>query len=244
MSVERVPIKYASGFKRLWNAIKPPPAVESQDQSLSPEERLRRRRLVLGTVAVVVVGAAGWGTYQYIASAPMRAEKVYQDGMRLVGAGDFKGAEDRFTSAISIWPRLASAYLQRGLARKSLNHVDAAIDDFQHAITEDSNLAPAHTALGVIYRERGDLTRAMTELTAAINLGNTLSANTDAFYQRGQIYESQGEHQQALQDYDAAIHEEPDAPYVYRARAMTRDAMGDHDDAEQDRREAIRIERH
>jgi tetratricopeptide (TPR) repeat protein len=240
MSVERVPIKHASGLRRLWNAIKPPPAVESQDQSVSPEVRLRRRRLVLGTVAVVVVGAAGWGTYQYIESAPMRADKVFQDGMRLFGAGDFKGAEDRFTSAINIWPRLAPAYLQRGLTRKNLNRVDAAVDDFQHALMEDANLAPAHTALGVTYRERGDLTRAMTELTAAI----TLNGDTDAFYQRGQIHESQGEHQLAIQDYDSAIHDQPDAPYVYRARAMSRDALGDHDSAEEDRREAIRIERH
>jgi len=240
MSVERVPIKHASGLRRLWEAIKPPPAVESQDQSLSPEERLRRRRLVLSTLAIVVVAAASWGIYEYIASAPMRAEKVYQDGMRLFGAGNFKGAEDRFTDAISIWPHLAAAYLQRGLARKNTNQVDAAIDDFQHALTEDANQAPAHTALGVIYRERGDVTQAMKELTAAINL----SGDTDAFYQRGQIHESQGEHQLAIQDYDSAIHDQPDAPYVYRARAMSRDAIGDHDAAEEDRREAIRIERH
>jgi tetratricopeptide (TPR) repeat protein len=238
VSADFGPVKRASGLRRLWNALKPPPPVESQEEGLSKEERLRRRRLVLGTVAVLVAAGLGWGIYEYIASAPTRAEKVFEEGMRLMGAGDFKGAEGRFTDAIDIWPRLASAYLQRGLARKNMNQVDAAIDDFQHAISEDSNLGPPHTALGVIYRQRGDLKHAMTEFTLGINL----SPDTDAFYQRGQIHESLGEHQQAIDDYDAAIHDQPDAPYVYRARAMSRDALGDHDDAEQDRRTAIRIE--
>jgi tetratricopeptide (TPR) repeat protein len=120
-----------------------------------------------------------------------------------------------------------------------MNQVDPAKEDFERAIAGDPNLGPAHTALGEIYRERGDLTRAMTEFTAAINI----TADTDAFYQRGQVHELLGEHQQAIQDYDAAIHDQPDAPYVYRARAMARDAMGDHDEAQQDRRTAIRIER-
>jgi tetratricopeptide (TPR) repeat protein len=229
-----------SGWKRFWNTIKPPPAVKPRDESISKQERRRQRRLVLGTAAVVVAGSLAWGVYLYIASAPMRAEKVFQEGMRLTGAGDFTGAEERFTEAIRIWPQLASAYLQRGLARKSMNHVDAALDDFEQAIGEDSSLGPAHTALGVIYRERGDLTRATNEFTVAIGL----NANTDDFYQRGQLYESLGEHQQAIQDYDAAIHEQPEAPYVYRARAMALDAIGNHDDAEQDRRTAIQIETH
>ena len=235
---EREPAMHPSGLQRLWNAIKPPPPVELPSETISPEMRLRRRRLLQGAAALVVMGGLAWGVHQYIASGPMRSEKVFQEGMQLMGAGDFKGADERFTEAVSIWPRQAAGYLQRGLARRSMNQVDAAVADFERAIGEDSNLGPAHTALGKIYRERGDLTRAMNEFTVAIGL----NADADAFYQRGQVHESLGQHEQAIQDYDAAIHEQTDAPYVYRARAMARDAMGDHDDAEKDRRTADHLE--
>ena len=233
------PARHPWGLRGLWNAIKPPPAVELPSE-ISKEQRLRRRRLVQGTAALVVLGSLAWGVYAYIDSAPSRAETVFQDGMRLMGAGDYERAAENFTKAVNIWPAMASGYLQRGLARRAMDQVDGAVADFERAIGEDSNLGPAHTALGEIYRERGDLTRAMNEFNAAIRL----NANTDAFYQRGQAHELLGEHQQAIQDYDAAIHEEPDAPYIYRARALARDAMGDHDDAEKDRRRANQIQIH
>ncbi|HEY1760258.1 MAG TPA: tetratricopeptide repeat protein [Bryobacteraceae bacterium] len=237
---ERETDRHPSGLTRLWNAIKPPPAVKVQESGLPKEEKLRRRRLVVGTAAVLVAGALAWGIYAYIASEPDRAQKVFQDGMLLMGAGDSKGAEARFTKAVGIWPHLASGYLERGLVRKSMNQVDAAMADFEQALSLDSSLGAAHTALGTIYSERGDRVRAMNEFTQAINL----EPNAHAFYERGELHELMGEHPQAIEDYNAAIHEEPDAPYVYRARALTRDEIGDHDGALADRIVANRIERH
>jgi tetratricopeptide (TPR) repeat protein len=237
---EREPGRAPSAFARFWNAIKPPPAIKHEGHGLPREEQRRRRRVVLIAVGAVVAIAAAGGVYQYVASGQTRADKMYQEGMRLMGSGDYEAAVARFTEAIRIWPSLAAAYLERGLAHKSMNQVDVAIQDFQSAIGQDPNLAEAHSALGTIYRERGDLTRAMNELNLAIQAGGS----TDAFYQRGQVHESLGQHKEAVQDYDAAIHEQPDAPYVYRARAMARDAMGDRAAASADRRQAFYIERH
>jgi tetratricopeptide (TPR) repeat protein len=235
----RPPAAHPSGLSRFWNAIKPPPAAPPRDQGPSKELRIRQRRLVTGTAAVfAVAGIGAWGVYLYIDSAPTRAAAVFQDGMGLMGSGDYRGAVARFTKAVDIWPRMASGYLQRGLAYRNLNQPDAATEDFEHAIREDSNLGLAHMALGLTYRDRGDLTRAMNEFTAAI----ALHPNADGFYQRGQVRERLGEHQLAIQDYDAAIHEQPDAPHFYLARALSRDAIGEHEQAEQDRRKAAQIE--
>jgi tetratricopeptide (TPR) repeat protein len=237
--IERMPVKQPSALGRFWDAIKPPPAVKGPDEGLSKAEKRRRWRLVLATMAVAVAAVLAWQVYLFIASAPMRAEKVLQDGMGRMGAGDYVGAIERFNKAVGIWPRLAAGYLERGLAHRNMNQEDAAIADFERAVQEDSNLGPAHTALGEVYRERGDLTRAIAEFTLAINL----NPSTDAYYQRGQVYNSQGQHQMAIQDYDLAIHEQPDAPYVYRARALAREALGDAQGGRQDRATAIRIER-
>jgi tetratricopeptide (TPR) repeat protein len=236
----REPDRDPSALARFWNAIKPPPPVRVEGHGLPKEEKRRRRRLVFIATGTAVLIAAGGGVYQYVSSAPTRADKVFQDGMRLMGSGDYEGAVARFTAAIRIWPSMAAAYLERGLARKSMNQVDPAIEDFESAIGQDPNLEEAHAALGTIYRDRGDLTRAMDELDRAIQNGGS----TDAFYQRGQVHESLGQHKQAIQDYDAAIHEQPDAPYVYRARATAREAMGDRAAAAADRRQAFYIERH
>lgn len=158
--------------------------------------------------------------------------------MLRMGQGDFKGAEGRFTRASEIWPQLAPAFLERGLARREQHNIDGALEDFQHAAELDRSLGQAHTELGVIYRDRGDLQRAVNEFSLAIQI----VSSTDALYQRGQLYAAEGEHGKAVADYDAAIHEQTDAPYVYRARAMSRDALGDHDGAEEDRARADRIE--
>ncbi len=154
--------------------------------------------------------------------------------------GDFKGAEERFTRAVDIEPQLASGFLERGLARRSLRRLDGAIGDFNRAISLDSTMVEAHTSLGLVYRDRGDLPHAVNEFTRSIEI----ASNPDAHYQRGQVYESQGQHEKAIADYDAAIHEQPDAPYVYRARAMSRDSLGDAAGAAADRYVAIRIESH
>jgi tetratricopeptide (TPR) repeat protein len=237
---EYTPLRDPSWVGRFLRSIKPPPAVNSARQGISPEEKLRRRRIVRGAAALVAAGGAAWGTYFYISSAPARATQAFQDGMRLMGKSDLKGAEQRFTKALSNDPQLASAYLERGLVRSGLQDADAAVQDFEHALALDQNMAPAHTGLGLIYRGRGDVARAINEFTLSIQL----ASNTDALYQRGQLYESLGQHEKAIADYDAAIHEQPDAPHVYRARAMARETAGDHAGAEEDRGRAHRIESH
>lgn len=235
---EHASIDRPSWIKRLWRTLKPPPAAGTVEQGISPEVKLHRRRILVRTALVIVAGAAGWEGYVYVSSAPARAEKVYQEGMLLMGKSDFNAAEQKFTRAVDIWPQLASAYLERGLARRDQQKIDEAMQDFDHALSLDSNLAQAHTELGVIYKERGDLQRAVNEFTQSI----ALASNTDALYQRGQLYAALGQHDKALADYDAAIQEQTDAPFVYRARAMSRDALGDHDGAEEDRTRASQIE--
>jgi len=189
-----------------------------------------RRKLVLRTAAIVVVVAGASGAHLYIAP-PERAQAIFQEGMLRMGAGDYKGAVERFTKALDTWPRMATGYFERGVALDSMNQKDAAIADFERALSTDSTMASAHTAMGTIYRERGDLTRAMNEFALSLQL----KTSTEALYERGQVHESLGQHQPAVEDYSAAIHEQPDAAFVYRARAISLDALGDHAGAAQDR---------
>jgi tetratricopeptide (TPR) repeat protein len=253
-----------SGLKRFWNAIKPPPAAPRRPSEhspttsrsfweflkpppavggppkteRSPEERRRRKQLVVGTSVAILIGGGAYGIYVYIASAPQRAAAVLLEGKAVMAQGKYQEAVERFTRATDIWPPLAAGYFERGLAHRNLHQTDAAVQDFEQAINADPNLADAHTALGAIYRERGDLKNAVQEFTLAIDLGSAVEAN----YQRGQMYESLGEHQKALEDYNQAIGGLPDAPFVYRARALTLENLGDAAGAKNDRQKADSIE--
>jgi tetratricopeptide (TPR) repeat protein len=234
------------GFRRFWNAIKPPPAVPRRsfdDQyrrpfggALKPPAAVRR---ILGVAGVLVLAGAGaWEAYAYVSGAPKRAQAVLVDGLQLMASGKYPQAIESFTRATKIWPRLGTGYLERGLAHLSVQDTNAAIEDFKRAIEVDRSLTEAHTALGSIYRQRGEWNAALNEFTVAIGLGSTVDGN----YQRGQLYESLGQHQSAVDDYNLAIAQLPDAPYVYRARALSRENMGDRAGAEEDRRTAFSIE--
>jgi len=182
--------------------------------------------------------AAGAGVYNYIGSAAQRAEVEYQAGMKLMGPGTYAKAIASFTRAIEIWPQLGEAYLERGVAHRYLNETEQAMADFDKAIDVNPNLARAYSARGRVYRERGDIKRALEDFTKSISL----DSNVDAHYERGQTYETLGQHQKAIDDYDQAIARLPDAPHVYRARALAKRNLGDIAGYEADRDTAKRFE--
>jgi tetratricopeptide (TPR) repeat protein len=194
--------------------------------------------LIRTSVSVVLVAAAALGTYYWIANAPVRAEERFQAGMKFMRPGQYPLAITQFGSAVSTWDRHANAYLQRGIARQILGDIEGALADFEKAAQADPGLAEAYTGRGTILRDRGDIRGAINEFTKSIGVKGTL----DGYYQRGQLWERLGEHQKAIQDYDRAIAEERDAPYVYRARGIAKRSLGDTRGYEQDRDTAVEFE--
>jgi tetratricopeptide (TPR) repeat protein len=210
---------------------------------VSPEVmalRRRQRRLILMSAGVLLLIGAGVAIYMYIANAPQRAEQEFQAGMKAMGPGKYPDAIAHFTKALSISGQLPNAYLQRGNAYRTLGDMDAALADYQAAVDMSPGLAAAHNGIAIVYVERHDTRHALEEFNKSISLQPTV----EAFYQRGQILEAQGEHEKAIADYDRAIAEEPDAPYMYRARALSKQNMGNIDGAHDDRRMATQIEHH
>ncbi len=230
-----------SAFTRFWNSVKPPP--RENRPPLSPEDlrlRRRQRKLILATLGFLAAVAAGVAIFNYVSSAPQRAEKEYQEGMRLMSPGQYLGAIGHFNRALEISPRYPQVYLERANAHRMLGESGPALADYQAAVNLNPSAVPAHNGIAMIYLERHDNARAIEELTQSINLQPTTAAD----YQRGQIYESQGEHQKAVDDYDRAIAEQPDEPFVYLARAVARHNLGDEQGAAADRAAAQQILHH
>jgi len=195
--------------------------------------------LIIGTVLAIVLLAAGVGIYNYIASAPQRADKEYQLGMTLMRPGKYPDAVAHFSRALEISPQLPDAYMQRGNAHRSLGDLDLALTDFQAAADLNGSLAEAHTGIAMIYVGRHDNTHALAELNKSIAIHPTL----EAYYQRGEIFEAQGDHQKAIDDFDLAIAQERDAPDVYLARARAKANLGDEEGAHADRQIARTLQK-
>jgi tetratricopeptide (TPR) repeat protein len=181
--------------------------------------------LVAGGVYYIIASA-------YLASAPRRAQAQYQLGMSLAKPGSYAQAIARFGDAIQIRQDFADAYLQRGNAHQALGETGAALADFDRAVALNPRLPDAHNARGIILRDRGEIKSAIEAFTASLKIEPTVNG----FYQRGQTYESLGQHQLAISDYDKAIELMTDSPYVYRARALAKRNLGDIEGAEADRR--------
>jgi len=189
-------------------------------------------------IASGLLAAAGGAYYliavTYAKSAPQRAETQYRLGMSLAKPGTYQEAAVRFSDAIRIRPEFPEAYLQRGIAHQALGEADAALADFDRAVALEPKLAEAHSARGGLLRDKGNVQLAIEAFTASIKIQPTL----DAYFQRGQTYESLGQHQKAIDDYDQAIDLMSNAPYIYRARALAKSRLGDVEGAEADRASA------
>jgi tetratricopeptide (TPR) repeat protein len=226
-----------SVFGRLWNALKPPPAVRPRWRP-TPTQKV----LLIATFSVLAAAGVAGGVWAYNAGAPDRAQLQFELGMRQMGAGAYRAALASFDRSIATWPNTspnnATAFYNRGMAHRLLGETDAALADFSQAIAERADYGEAYTERGALAQTRGDAAQAMQDFSRAVEL--TPSAN--GYFQRGEAYALLGQPQKALEDFDRAIRERPDAPYIYRARAAVKKTMGDLDGYAADRDQSVKTE--
>jgi tetratricopeptide (TPR) repeat protein len=220
-------------YERVWDAIRPPAAVAAKRKRMNRNQR----KLLWMTLGALAPIAAGWAAYDYISNAPLRARAEYQAGMSRLGPNDFAGAMEHFTKSIAI-AESASAYLQRGNAYKNLGRFDQAVVDWSRSIELDPNQADAFTARGTYYQSKNDTAKALADFERSLLLNPTV----DGYFQRGQVYAALKQFDKAIQDYDRAIAERRDAPWVYLARSIAKRALGDEDGYRQDQERAAQLQ--
>jgi len=86
---------------------------------------------------------------------------------------------------------------------------------------------------------RGDIQKAFQDFNQSVHLHPT----ADAYYQRGLTYQTLGQAQRAVDDYDRAIGLDRSAPYLYRARAKAKRDVGDTAGAREDQDKAEQVEK-
>jgi tetratricopeptide (TPR) repeat protein len=222
---------------RWWSAVRPLPKTQTLDAATMLQKR-KQRRLIRITLGVLILLGGAYYAYDYAASAPQRAQAELRKGIARMSPSSYGEAIVAFDKAIAIQPELAEAWLNRGIAQHNSSQREAALSDLQHALDLNPSLTRAHDERGQIYVENKDYAKAMLEFNESLKVNPTL----DGYYHRAQTYALMGEHEKAIADYTLAIAEYRESPYLYRARATSKRALGDKAGGQDDQDRAATIE--
>ena len=128
-----------------------------------------------------------------------RGEAHYLDG-------EYDQAFSELTKAIEINPKLARAYVIRGMADNDKGKFDLAVADYSKVIEIKPTDAHAYVGRGMAYLNNGEYDPAVADYNKAIEIDPTTA---DAYRLRARAYTYKGEYDKAWKD-------------VYEAQALGR----------------------
>jgi len=143
----------------------------------------------------------------------------------------------KFTMAIELNPKDATAYKNRGLAYHAKGDYDKAISDFTDMMLW-SNF-DAYYYRGCSYAVKGDYDKALTDFNSMIALDPNDGLG---YFARGfLVYDAKGDYDKAIADYTKTIELLPewDMPYQYRGDAYA--AKDEYSKAEADWKKATEL---
>jgi tetratricopeptide (TPR) repeat protein len=139
--------------------------------------------------------------------------------------GVWRTSETLWSDVIARYPRVASAYVSRGIARLRAGEFAGAQADLDRAV----ELAPTSSAgyynRGLLHQRRNELARAVEDYTQAIARDST---RTEPLVNRAGILVVQGRHAEAVADYDRVLARAPDDSRMLFNRAAARYQAGDY----------------
>ena len=114
--------------------------------------------------------------------------------------------------AINLDAKNADAYENRGLIHKDMGNLEDAIDDLQTAIQLNANNPWTSHYLAGIYYDQGDYAACVEAEGKAIEIDNEIA---DFHQRRADAYQELGQHQDALNELEAAVGLDNSNPYTF-----------------------------
>ena len=150
----------------------------------------------------------------------------------------------QYSQAISIYDSIinkkpeAYAYYNRGNIKADLGQKQAAIADYDRAITVNPNLAQAYAGRGNVKADLGQKQAAIADYDQAIAINPNFA---DAYNNRGNAKYKLGQKQTAINDYNQAISINPNFADAYNNRGLVKSELGQKQAAINDYDQAIAI---
>jgi tetratricopeptide (TPR) repeat protein len=128
-----------------------------------------------------------------------KANVLYNRGIAKLNPGDFRGAEEDFSGAVSINPRDADAWSKRGFVRyDKLSDIAGAIPDFDEAVRLDPGDAYTRYNRGNALLLSGKISEALADYELAVEREPRFAA---AYFNRGAALLQSGRREAACQSW-------------------------------------------
>ena len=89
-------------------------------------------------------------------NVPSRALTLYEQAVAVMAAGDFPGAERRFSEFLRQYPNYPGAHVNLAIIHASNGNHDASLDAVEAALAIDADYAPALNQKGMLLRRNGN----------------------------------------------------------------------------------------
>ncbi len=115
------------------------------------------------------------------------AGKLYNEGNKLLKAGNYKGAIDSYNKALDI-EKDYRTYYQKGVALKKSGDLDEAMNSFEEVIKAKPDFDAGYNALGGVYFSKGNYQKAIdnfekvVETTKNNSVKNAVKKNLSLAY--------------------------------------------------------------
>jgi tetratricopeptide (TPR) repeat protein len=150
--------------------------------------------------------------------------------------GVLKGAVAAFDQAISIDPKYAPAYYNRGFAFALEGNSDGAISNYDEAIQLNPTYTQAYYQRGSLEGQKGDFDAALQDFSQVVKLDPKYAP---AYYNRGHVQYFRGDLTGALDQINQALALDPNFPFSYFIRGLIRHAQNHNADATADFRKSL-----
>jgi len=119
---------------------------------------------------------------------------------------NFNDALDDYNVYLSMRPKKAEAYAERGYAHFKLNHSEEALKDYNQAIRLDPKLAEAYIGRAWVKMQKDDYESAQKDLEKAVQVNPDHAAT---HFELGHFLYGAGEYEKAILSFDKVLKLEP-----------------------------------
>jgi len=192
--------------------------------------------LVAASLAVVLIATT---LHRAGAATPTAAPATFEQAQAAFKARSYRDAIALLDAFIAEHPRDARAFVLRGDAKANLGQNDAALKDYNSAITIDPEYQYAYVTRCETRLQLDDTAGALTDCNDAIRLDPN---DALAYEDRGDVQFEREAYAVALTDYDRAVALGRSGAYIYAARCDTNRLVGNRDRAAADCEKALTLD--
>ena len=145
---------------------------------------------------------------KYVRAKNILAGRILQEAQRSYNMGDMVDAERKTLTSLRINPEFGSAYAILGLIKLRSGDLNAAIENFEKAVTFNPESASSWYNLGNVYRRTNQLTKAENALLQSVTLD---PMNARAYTTLGQVFMAEDKLKEAEENFKKSIILEPNS---------------------------------